>query len=85
MDWRKHASVFWPQKVQVVGMYYKTSCNSHQRTNFERRIVVFFLKKLENCVLSLGVYRHTTFLIHLYSLPQVSSLSLKRKSITSVR
>lgn len=70
-------------KVQVVGAYSKSSCNLHCLTNFEIRTVVFgfFFKKYENCVLSFGVYLYTTFFFRLYSLPQVSSLSLIRKSI----
>lgn len=61
MGQRKWAFVFLPQKVQVLGKYYKTCCTLHRLPNLEVRIVVFFFKKYENCVLSFWVYLYKLF------------------------
>lgn len=79
MGWRTHAFVFWPQKVQVVGTYSKTSCNLHWLTNFEIRTVVFFFKKYENCGLSFGVYLYTTFFSFILSATSFPACHLQEK------
>lgn len=46
MGQRKQAFFFLSQKVQVLGVYHKTFCNSPWLPNFERRTVIFFFKSM---------------------------------------